>query len=274
MAQKHPEAAVYVAKDAKSGAEVSFDWAGRKLDSLGHVVWGDRQNARAAGAKVYERPKPEEPVLHLSDLRPAPAPAPPSRLTSMVGGNGPATQPARSSWDNSILPEQRATAPGGYNPYRNRSFPPSGPPSMADITNSPNRMHAANSAPAPQPGQPSQWRPPWDMGAAEDFMAGRNPYSPVQPKVNIPGVGQLPASIQMQTEGLNVAPMGLPEPARGPVYEPYQGVQMPVTNPLDIYRQGVNPTLPPEPVGPQNYGRPLDVSAYMPGGPYYNGRYP
>jgi hypothetical protein len=204
----HPEKAVYVARDKKSGAEVSFDQWGRKLDSIGNVVHGDRQRAGDAGAKEIYRP-------------PAPTPpAPEFKSSPSVGASL-----TRSPWDRSpmgpppqpspgyeigagITPGPRGTgvgasAPGGYNPFDNRGFPNTMPPSMADITGSGNRM-----------GQPEggslgfempQWKPSWDIRPLEDFMSGNNPFSPVAPKVNIAGYGQLPASaaeIPMQTAGL------------------------------------------------------------------------
>lgn len=44
----HPANAVFVSGDGK----VSFDENGRKLDSNGNVVWGDRQSLRGANARV------------------------------------------------------------------------------------------------------------------------------------------------------------------------------------------------------------------------------
>jgi hypothetical protein len=269
----HPSEAVYVARDKKSGAEVSFDVWGRKLDSLGHVVAGDRQRAGDAGAKeIYRPPTPPPPAS------PTPAAAKsPSQWTT--GPSGPmSTVPQRSTWDNSVLPGTSAPAapsarsvppgvlaPGGVDPATGQKFPTAF-----------NGMLPSTPQAAPQATQmgpqaaPQGWRPSWDIRPLENFMSGNSPYSPVAPKVNIPGFGQLPASaaqIPMQTEGLGG--FSFPEPVTHPVYESYQNAFVPVTNPLDIYSQGVNPTMPPEPTGPQNFGRSLDVADYMPGGRYY-----
>jgi hypothetical protein len=89
----HPSEAVYVARDKKSGAEVSFDQWGRKLDSLGHVVAGDRQRAGDAGAKEIYRPPVEQK---------GPPPQPNPGYTIGAGITPAPTQ--RSSWDNSVLP--------------------------------------------------------------------------------------------------------------------------------------------------------------------------
>jgi hypothetical protein len=89
----HPQEAVYVARDKKSGAEVSFDQWGRKLDSLGHVVAGDRQRAGDAGAKEIYRPPVEQK---------GPPPQPNPGYTIGAGITPAPTQ--RSSWDNSVLP--------------------------------------------------------------------------------------------------------------------------------------------------------------------------
>jgi hypothetical protein len=202
----HPNEAVYVARDKKSGAEVSFDQWGRKLDSLGHVVHGDRQRAGDAGAKEIYRPPAPTP--------PAPVVAKPSPV---VGG-------ARSPWDRSMLPKgpppqpspgygigagispelrgnnPNVLAPGGVDPATGQAVP--------TAFNGMLQPEAApQSGPAPQP-----WKPSWDIRPLEDFMSGNSPYSPVAPKVNIPGFGQLPASaadIPMQTGGLDGNPMAM-----------------------------------------------------------------
>jgi hypothetical protein len=229
---RHPEGAVYVARDKKSGAEVSFDEFGRKLDSVGNVVHGDRQRAKDAGAKRIQKPEPE---LHLKDLKPAPSKGPPPKLVSMQGPV-PNTTTARSPWDKSPMASEYGngvapSAPGGYNPYKNRSFPASMPPSMADITGSANRLNGQTSttdtsvpvppigAQAPQGEPPRGWRPEWDFEAAENFMGGNSDWSPLVPVTPIPGFGGLPTrhipaglqgqgapAIPMQTEGLNVYP--------------------------------------------------------------------
>lgn len=213
----HPDNATYVARDKKSGAEVSFDSWGRKLDSLGNVVHGDRQRAGDAGAKTIYRPPPPP--------QPQPEAKPQAKLTGLLSPGRGTTTPYRRDWDRALVPDGPAGAgmgtvgssATGYNPYRNKSFPPTQPPSMADITGSSNRLGSAdNTVPVGTPGGGGDfggWRNDW-MPALEDFMMGNNPYSPVQPKVNIPGFGQLPASvvpatIPMQTEGLNAPYPGM-----------------------------------------------------------------
>lgn len=95
---EHPDNAVYVARDKKSGAEVSFDARGRKLDSNGNVVWGDRQRAGDAGARIIRRDEPQQYQAN------------PSIGTVMTTG-----QPVqRSTWDNSpVAPVQGAASSGG-----------------------------------------------------------------------------------------------------------------------------------------------------------------
>jgi hypothetical protein len=259
---KHPDNAVYVARDKKSKAEVSFDQWGRRLDSIGNVVAESRQRAGDAGAKAI-RPK-AEPKQPEQPKQPAAAKSP-SQWTT--GPSGPmSTVPQRSTWDNSVLPGTSAPAarsvppgvlaPGGVDPATGQKFPTAF-----------NGMLPSTPQAAPQMGP--QDAPAWRSGWGADWMPSLEDFSPMQPKVNIPGFGQLPASaasIPMQTAGLGG--FSFPEPTTGPVFEPYQNANIPVTNPLDVYSQGVN-TLPGDAVGPQNYGRSLDVSDYMPGGRYY-----
>jgi hypothetical protein len=85
-----------------------------------------------------------------------------------------------------------------------------------------------------------------------------------------PGIQQRPpADIPMQIDGLNVPSPSMqtgglnvmPPQGNGMVYDPYGG------------NYNSNPLAPPpmrgDPVGPQNFGRNLDVSAYLPGGAQY-----
>jgi hypothetical protein len=249
---KHPEAAVYVARDKKSGAEVSFDAYGRKLDSLGHVVAGDRQRAGDADAKLIYRPPAPQPEFK-SDAKIG---------ATMTRGGGGGTQ--RSPWDNSVLPGTAGTPSGSY-AVPNRGAMDTG------------NMFGASRWPATtrweEGGTPHQpWRSPAQkpmqaapqMGPAEPQWGQGNSWMP-QLESALSGL------IPMQTAGL--ADYRIPEPTTGPVYEPLTGVTEPVTDPLAIYRQGVDPTWPAEPVGPQNYNRNLDVRDYMPGGRYYTGKY-
>jgi len=236
---KHPENAVYVARDKKSGAEVSFDVWGRKLDSNGNVVHGDRQRAGDAGARIAVKPQQQAPEQkQYTDGGYG------SKLTNMLSpgrAQQPAVEPQRSTWDNSIIPNQgprmgnnpNTLAPGGVdNSFLGLPYPT-----------------ARNGLLG------SQWAKPWG-GPQQQAQQQQAPMS----------VAQQPASIPMQISGLGS--WRAPEPAQGPVFEPYQNASLPVTDPLAIYRQGVN-SMPGDPVGPQNYGRNLDVSAYMPGGSLY-----
>jgi hypothetical protein len=249
----HPANAVYVARDKKSGAEVSFDASGRKLDSLGHVVAGDRQRAGDAGAKEIYRP-------------PAPQPAPEFKSDAKIGATmtrgATGAGGGRSPWDNSVLPGTAGTPSGSY-AVPNRGAMDTG------------NMFGASRWPATtrweEGGTPHQpWRSPAQQYPARPQM-GQGPTMPPQVQSSASTYDNSVPVIPMQTAGL--ADYQIPEPATGPVYEPFTGVTEPVTNPLDIYSQGVDPTWPAEPVGPQNYNRKLDVRDYMPGGRYYNGKY-
>jgi hypothetical protein len=250
----HPAEAVYVARDKKSGAEVSFDSWGRKLDSLGHVVAGDRQRAGDAGAKIIYRPEPEQPK--------GPPPQPKNgyeigagispargRLTSLLSpGSGAGAR--RSSWDNSVMPDTAPRSappgvllPGGIDPATGEKVPTAFNGMLPRAQSA--QPQASQAAPqmGPQIGpQTAPWRSGWQEGL-EDFVAGNNPYSPVQPKVNIPGFGQLPQSVVPTNEPPQQG-YGFPEfnpiadvpNYRRRVYEPYQNAYMPVTDPLAVYR--------------------------------------
>lgn len=276
MAQQHPDNAVYVAKDKKSGAEVSFDQWGRKLDSVGNVVAGDRQRAGDAGAKPREQRQEQ----------PKGPPAQPTAASYTFPANATGLPVQRSGWDKSIVQPavgaasaagvsgaQRGNnpntlAPGGIdNSFLGLPYPTASNGLLGSAWAKPWRGGQQQSAPANIQMQTGGLNVAPTSGAA-DFMAGNNPYSPVQPKVNAPGFGQLPSSIPMQTDSLGS--YALPQPAQGPVFDPYQNANMPITDPLAIYRQGVSP-MPGDMVGPQNFGRNLDVSAYMPGGARYTG---
>jgi hypothetical protein len=167
----HPEKAVYVARDKKSGAEVSFDQWGRKLDSIGNVVHGDRQRAGDAGAKEIYRP---------------PAPTPPAPV---VAKPSPAVGGARSPWDRSMLPmgpppqpnpgyeigagitpnirgnNPNVLAPGGVDPATGQPFP--------TARNGMLQPEAAlqSGFEMPQFEMP-QWKPSWDISPLQDFMSG------------------------------------------------------------------------------------------------------
>jgi hypothetical protein len=170
----HPNEAVYVARDKKSGAEVSFDQWGRKLDSLGHVVHGDRQRAGDAGAKEIYRPPAPEPKG--PPAQPNPGYTIGAGIRPNIRGNNP-----------------NVLGPGGVDPTTGQEYPSA-------------RNGMLQSEGGTQAGfEMPQWKPSWDIRPLEDFMSGNNPFSPVAPKVNIAGYGQLPASaaeIPMQTAGL------------------------------------------------------------------------
>jgi hypothetical protein len=200
----HPNEAVYVARDKKSGAEVSFDQWGRKLDSLGHVVHGDRQRAGDAGAKEIYRP-------------PAPEPKGPPAQPNPGYTIGAGITPARSGWDKSPLPIGPPAQPNpgyeigaGIRPNIRGNNPNVLGPGGVDPTTGQEYPSARNGMLQSEGGTQAgfempQWKPSWDIRPLEDFMSGNNPFSPVAPKVNIAGYGQLPASaaeIPMQTAGL------------------------------------------------------------------------
>jgi hypothetical protein len=166
----HPQEAVYVARDKKSGAEVSFDQWGRKLDSLGHVVAGDRQRAGDAGAKAIYRPPVEQK---------GPPPQPKNGYTIGAGITPAPTQ--RSSWDNSVLPSTTPAAPS------TRSVPPGvlapggvDPATGQKVPTAFNGMLPSTPQAAPQQGPqsgpaPQQWKPSWDIRPLQDFMSGLIP---------------------------------------------------------------------------------------------------
>lgn len=228
MAGNHPGNAAYVSADGK----VSFDRYGRKLDSIGNVVAGDRQRAGDAGASPIQR----------KEEQPKGPPAQPTAAGYTFPANATGLPVARSAWDKSVVQpavgaasaagsvgagrgnNQNVLAPGGIDPSTGRPYPTA-------------LNGGLNVAP---PSSGTAWRQPW-MGpqqapgeiqmqtgglnvaptsSAADFMAGRNPYSPVQPKVNIPGFGQLPASIQMQTGGAAAPSQPWRTPAANMPYPP------------------------------------------------------
>lgn len=166
MAGNHPGNAAYVSADGK----VSFDRYGRKLDSNGNVVAGDRQRAGDAGGKPIERR--EEP-------KPQPA-GPPAQSAGYTFPQNATGQPARSAWDKSpVAPAAGAAAstvslrgsnpnvlaPGGIDPATGRPYPTA--------------LNGGISAPS----SGSRWRQSW-MGQQAPTVA--------------------PGNIQMQTGGLNV----------------------------------------------------------------------
>lgn len=234
----HPENAAYVSADGL----VSFDRYGRKLDSGGRVVAGDRQRAGDAGGKPIERKQEQQ--------QPA-AQNPAARYTFPAGATG---QPvARSAWDKSPIPPAQGAAalsgagrgnnpnvlaPGGIDPATGRPYPTA--------------LNGDLQVSAPSSG--NRWRQSWMNQQA-------------------PTVQQPTGQIQMQTGGLNVAPPAspsmqtggfnvMPPQGNGFMYDPYSGSNA-GGSPLPMMTPNVDRT------GPQNFGRNLDVSAYMPGGAQY-----
>jgi hypothetical protein len=232
----HPEAAVYVARDKKSGAEVSFDQWGRKLDSLGHVVAGDRQRAGDAGAKEIYRPPVEQ-------KGPPPQPKNGYTIGAGITPNRSGVGPARSSWDNSPLsnrgfPSSSAPvlepgaqpvsdrplrpgvlAPGGVDPATGQAFPT-----------------AFNGMLTPEmgtmgPQEETAWRTGWgaqnEVRMPWESFAGEY-VSPItrEPMEAIPGFGMVPTSnIPMDIGGLSMPQIYDPQGPRRdmPVEDPYQG---------------------------------------------------
>jgi hypothetical protein len=229
---QHPDNAVYVARDKKSGAEVSFDASGRKLDSLGHVVAGDRQRAGDAGAKEIYRP-------------PAPAPefkSSPSVGATMTRGGTGAGGSARSGWDNSILPgasagsydvPQRGAANFGDEHFGWDRWPATRGWESGGNQQRRLRTGQAGTPVAPQmgPQEETAWRTGWgaqnEVRMPWESFAGEY-VSPItrEPMEAIPGYGMVPtANIPMQTGGLAMPQIYDPQGPRRdmPVEDTYQG---------------------------------------------------
>jgi hypothetical protein len=236
---QHPGAAVYVARDKKSGAEVSFDAYGRKLDSLGHVVAGDRQRAGDAGAKEIYRPPAPEPK------GPPPQPNPGYTIGAGITPNRSGVGPARSSWDNSVLPgtgdvtvdrpvreslrnyDTFSARAGWSSPSNWESKRWRGPGQEADSTYSSPAMQGPAMGPVTQ----GPMRMPWESFAGEYV-------SPVtrEPMEAIPGFGMVPtANIPMDIGGLSMPQIYDPQGPRrdmpvediDPRYVPQGGIYDP-----------------------------------------------
>lgn len=96
MADRHPDNAVFVSGDGK----VSFNENGQKLDSLGNVVWGDRQSLKGANAKLH--PKIE---ARIKEAQAAAAAADAQAATNYAAQqqrnpNAPQVTPAQNPWSN------------------------------------------------------------------------------------------------------------------------------------------------------------------------------
>ena len=112
----HPANAVFVSGDGK----VSFNEQGRKLDSLGNVVWGDHQSLRGARARV--RPEIEEAYRQMDQQAQQP-PAMPAYQPPAVAAAPPVAQPATNPWRSVTqwqAPQGQPQQPPAWEP------PPSG----------------------------------------------------------------------------------------------------------------------------------------------------
>ena len=118
----HPANAVFVSGDGK----VSFNESGRKLDSLGNVVWGDHQSLRGARARV--RPEIEEAYRQMDQQAQQPPaqpkpPAMPAYQPPAVAAAPPVAQPATNPWRSVTqwqTPQGQQPQPPAWEP------PPSG----------------------------------------------------------------------------------------------------------------------------------------------------
>ena len=237
----HPSAAAYVSADGK----VSFDRYGRKLDSVGNVVAGDRQRAGDAGGKPIERKQEQQ--------QPA-AQNPAARYTFPANATG---QPvARSAWDNSPIPPAQgaASAAGVSGAGRGNNPNVLAPGGIDPATGRPYPTALNGDLQVSSGGTGSRWRQPW-MGQQAPSVAPPRPSGGNIPfqidGLNVP-------SPSMQTGGLNV----MPPQGNGFMYDPYSGSNAGGSS-LPMMTPNVDRT------GPQNFGRNLDVSAYMPGGAQY-----
>lgn len=242
MANSHPREAAYVSADGL----VSFDRYGRKLDSGGRVVAGDRQRAGDAGGKPIERKQEQQ-------QQPA-AQNPAARYTFPANATG---QPvARSAWDNSPIPPAQgaASAAGVSGAGRGNNPNVLAPGGIDPATGRPYPTALNGDLQVSSGGTGSRWRQPW-MGQQAPSVAPPRPSGGNIPfqidGLNVP-------SPSMQAGGLNV----MPPQGNGFMYDPYSGSNA-GGSPLPMMTPNVDRT------GQQNFGRNLDVSAYMPGGAQY-----
>lgn len=134
---RHPGNAVFVSGDGR----VSFDENGRKLDSNGNVVWGDRQSLRGANARVrpeiIEAYRQEEQAQQQAQTQP-----PAQQYRPPAVAQPPMQQPASpwagvSDWGapamdwNRFTPPQAQRPPAppqwGWNDYRPQPRPQAQP---------------------------------------------------------------------------------------------------------------------------------------------------
>ncbi len=141
----HPANAVFVSGDGK----VSFNENGRKLDSLGNVVWGDRQSLRGARARV--RPELEEAYRQMDQQ----AQQPPAGAAQP-----PMEQPAANPWRNVT----QWQVPGGGQPQQAPAWEP--PPSGLG---QPQNWNSFQPSQPPQQQAPAWEPPPSGLGQPQQF---------------------------------------------------------------------------------------------------------
>lgn len=223
MAQ-HPNNAAYVSADGK----VSFDRYGRKLDSIGNVVAGDRQRAGDAGASPIQR----------KEEQPKGPPAQPTAARYTFPANATGLPVARSAWDKSIVqPAVGAASAAGVTGA-----------AQGDMSLPIRRSQRIDNTFAAQAG----WRAPsrWEV-----------PGSPYD-RTNTGG--PIPGEIQMQTDGLNMGQSwrGTTPNANMP-YPPTGGTFRNVYTPQLWTGAGQTPQGRVTPVfdnyAPDTYTQPLDV---------------
>jgi hypothetical protein len=234
---KHPDNAAYVSADGL----VSFDRYGRKLDSGGNVAWGDYQSAGDAGASPIERKQPQQQQqMSTADQ------------WKIVSARLQQEQAARrSTWDNSVLPDNptvaappiargnnpNVLAPGGIDPSTGQPYPTARNGGVQARTsawrqpwmNAP-RPTSAYSPPAPMPQQAQSYVPPavdmpqpnafqqaaafWPGGGLPFANGNAQQYDPMQQDYSIYPM-QGPTSVQRGV------PSGLPMP-NNRVFDPYR----------------------------------------------------
>ena len=161
----HPANAVFVSGDGK----VSFNESGRKLDSLGNVVWGDRQSLRGARARV--RPEIEEAYRQMDQQaqQPPAQQKPPTMPTYQPPAGAqqpPMEQPATTPW-RSVTQWQ---VPGGGQPQQAPAWEP--PPSGLGQPQNWNQFAPQQ---PPQQQAPAWEPPPSGLGQPQQFR-----YDPLQ----------------------------------------------------------------------------------------------
>lgn len=155
----HPANAVFVSGDGK----VSFNEQGRKLDSLGNVVWGDRQSLRGARARV--RPEIEEAYRQMDQQAQQPPaqqkpPTMPTYQPPAGAAQPPMEQPAANPWRNVT----QWQVPGGGQPQQAPAWEP--PPSGLG---QPQNWNSFQPSQPPQQQAPAWEPPPSGLGQPQQF---------------------------------------------------------------------------------------------------------